>query len=752
MPTVSSILSSGQNRSQNRRQDAAGKSARTTADLIAQARKKTPGGRDGFALKNGGDSLEGTSKASSIVARDAQGKPEGDDKGLFGGVLNAAKLAAGGAGVVGKADKNAGDLDRQAFNASLGTEDDDAAKYRAAVLAARQRGVKSDAEFERAIDEEFAKLNPTAGVTGRQVRDKSTSGLYKLLDFVGDGADMVNRGIGDAIDFGIDHGVANIAGWATGDDKIEQGIRDATTGEDLAILPQMVGTTAVSMIPGVGPVLGGIAGAVNSRDNIERALTGYDPITGEAVDGDRRAGAGVAAATEVGLSAIPGMGAAKAGEQAVLKTAGKELAEKGAGYTAKKEALEAASKAAQGAPEKLAAEQSAFEKALANAPQDYQASLAQAQADLASMPRGIRTPALKQQAALVPDGVKEADFVKQAGETAKQAGADKAGIKAAEDNARQAFADAEQARQALAQAGSDRAAYKAAKADVDQMAANPDAEIQRFRDNAQEAFDKASQPLQKSIDDEAAARLAFDEVARNAEAATKAKAIEDYLAGTGKLGLADRVEMLSQYLGKTAESSFGRRMGLAKAEQGIRPKIDRFVKGTTDERFAEMTGQKAAEKAAKETAEETGKKGVKEKAKDLAASPFRKASKNARRFSGRTAMPVLGALNASAQGSAETGQAPGEYFADLAAGIGRMDPAAIAASLAMFAPGPRKATNNLLRSHGTRGYNMLRANLAGQASKKYANAQDDTADEDEQKAYEALVASPYFRRLMEMEG
>jgi len=115
-------------------------------------------------------------------------------------------------------------------------------------------------------------------------------------------------------------------------------------------------------------------------------------------------------------------------------------------------------------------------------------------------------------------------------------------------------------------------------------------------------------------------------------------------------------------------------------------------------------------------------------------------------------MPILGIANASAQGSAETGQAPGEYFADLAAGIGKGDPAAIAASFAMFAPGPRKATNNLLRSHGTRGYNMLRANLAGQASKKYANAQDDAADDDEKAAYEALIASPYFRRLMEMEG
>ena len=203
------------------------------------------------------------------------------------------------------------------------SDNSDGYKYQIAVERAQQLAGDdvSDEEMRQLVDNEFAKLSPTA--TGAQMRGEDNvgaqlvGGFNQALDGV---TGLVGEGINGLWDYGVGGlagGLAGLAGLVTGnaDEDWGQKAFDAVgsvvgdggyiDGKDIANIGLDV---ALSSIPGVGvPIVVGKNLAQNA-DNIREAATGYDSITGEELSDDARWANGLAAAANVGLSALPGIG------------------------------------------------------------------------------------------------------------------------------------------------------------------------------------------------------------------------------------------------------------------------------------------------------------------------------------------------------------------------------------------------------------------------------------------------------------
>lgn len=206
------------------------------------------------------------------------------------------------------------------------SDNSDGYKYQVAVERAQQLAGDdvSDDEMRRLVDNEFAKLSPTA--TGEQMRGEDNvgaqlvGGFNQALDGV---TDLIGEGVNGIWDYGVGGiagGLAGLAGLLTGnaDEDWGQKAFDAVgsvvgdggyiDGKDIANIGLDV---ALGAIPGVGVPLVVGKNLMQNADNIREAATGYDSITGEELSDEARWANGLAAAANVGLSALPGIGKAR---------------------------------------------------------------------------------------------------------------------------------------------------------------------------------------------------------------------------------------------------------------------------------------------------------------------------------------------------------------------------------------------------------------------------------------------------------
>lgn len=206
------------------------------------------------------------------------------------------------------------------------SDNSDGYKYQVAVERAQQIAGDdvSDEEMRRLVDNEFAKLSPTA--TGEQMRGEDNVGA-QLVGGFNQALDGVTGLIGDGInglwDYGVGgiaYGLGGLAGLLSGNADEDWGKKafdavGSVVGEDGYVDGQDIANIgldiALGAIPGVGvPLIVGKNLAQNA-DNIREAATGYDSITGEELSDDARWANGLAAVANVGLSALPGIGRAR---------------------------------------------------------------------------------------------------------------------------------------------------------------------------------------------------------------------------------------------------------------------------------------------------------------------------------------------------------------------------------------------------------------------------------------------------------
>lgn len=206
------------------------------------------------------------------------------------------------------------------------SDNSDGYKYQVAVERAQQLAGDdvSDEEMRKLVDNEFAKLSPTA--TGAQMRGEDNAGAQLVGGFnqVLDGVTgLVGDGINGLWDYGaggIAYGLGGLAGLLTGNadedwgqkafDYVGSLVGDEgyVDGQDIANIGLDI---ALGAIPGVGVPLVVGKNLMQNADNIREAATGYDSITGEELSDDARWANGLAAVANVGLSALPGIGRAR---------------------------------------------------------------------------------------------------------------------------------------------------------------------------------------------------------------------------------------------------------------------------------------------------------------------------------------------------------------------------------------------------------------------------------------------------------
>lgn len=216
---------------------------------------------------------------------------------------------------------------------SFGTsEERNINKWRTAVqLADLDGSAKNDNDLRKLQDNYFEMLEPEEGRTARDYRGDNA--FTDALDFVGGKLDDAYLAGGNLIDAAFDTVAPGAIEFFTGDKEAGQAWKDATTGQDFAIIPEIASDIGLMMIPGVGVGLAGTKAAIDSRDNFIEAATGVDRLTGEDLSAFERAMNLGAGTLNTGLNIIGGAGATKA----AAKTLGKESVEN----LAKAEAKEA---------------------------------------------------------------------------------------------------------------------------------------------------------------------------------------------------------------------------------------------------------------------------------------------------------------------------------------------------------------------------------------------------------------------------
>jgi hypothetical protein len=117
--------------------------------------------------------------------------------------------------------------------------------------------------------------------------------------------------IGNWLDAAGEATIGNIVGAFGGRDA-QESFNNAITGQDLALVPDI----ATDIL--LGPLAIAKAG-IRESPNLYRAVEGIDPVTGEKVDDFQRAASAGAGIFDIGLSAIPGIGALGKGLRGAAK-------------------------------------------------------------------------------------------------------------------------------------------------------------------------------------------------------------------------------------------------------------------------------------------------------------------------------------------------------------------------------------------------------------------------------------------------
>lgn len=211
--------------------------------------------------------------------------------------------------------------------------DPDGAKYQLAVdfttdiLGSQDT---SDPLFKETLDETFAQMKPSDGVTGEQMRDEN------IAIKAGQGINEFNNMIGNGMDWVFDNTLGNVA-QAIGGDQWGDTVKNWFDGRDASVVPDMVEDIALAAIPYAGIPLVATKNGLQQSKNITDAMTGRDSVTNRRIDDNQRAGKIGSAALTTALSAVPGVGVARATAKGADKGF-KELASglaKDAGETAK---------------------------------------------------------------------------------------------------------------------------------------------------------------------------------------------------------------------------------------------------------------------------------------------------------------------------------------------------------------------------------------------------------------------------------
>ena len=196
-----------------------------------------------------------------------------------------------------------------------GADSLDIDKYKMAVALASAQDYTDDDALRLAIDTEYEKLNPQYFKTGKELRDYKLGGqlVNPENNWLKNGLDSFNSAIGTGLDWGVDR-FGDAVEFMTGNKEWGENIRNSTTGQDLAWIPEVAEMVGASMIPipGVNIAAAGALGLLSESDNLSKAVSGYDPVTLEELSDKERFGSGLATAFGTGLAAVPGVGASKA--------------------------------------------------------------------------------------------------------------------------------------------------------------------------------------------------------------------------------------------------------------------------------------------------------------------------------------------------------------------------------------------------------------------------------------------------------
>ena len=223
---------------------------------------------------------------------------------------------------------------------SFGTsEERNINKWRTAVqLADLDGSAKNDNDLRKLQDNYFEMLEPEEGRTARDYRGDNA--FTDALDFVGGKLDDAYLAGGNLIDAAFDTVAPGAIEFFTGDKEAGQAWKDATTGQDFAIIPEIASDIGLMMIPGVGVGLAGTKAAIDSRDNFIEAATGVDRLTGEDLSAFERAMNLGAGTLNTGLNIVGAGGATKAATKTLGKEAVENLAKAEAKEVAAREALD----------------------------------------------------------------------------------------------------------------------------------------------------------------------------------------------------------------------------------------------------------------------------------------------------------------------------------------------------------------------------------------------------------------------------
>ena len=211
--------------------------------------------------------------------------------------------------------------------AAESSDDSDAFKYVAAVDIARnslgQGSGYTDDELKSAIDSEYKKLG--GQTDARQFRNENI--LTDMIGGMKGGIDGFNSLVGNGMDWMFDNTVGNAVGLVNKDEG--ENVKNFFTGEDLAVIPDMVTDIGLAAIPGAGIPLVAAKNLIQQSDNIGEAVMGRDSITGEQIGEGQRAAKAATGLGTAALASIPGVGklgnlirgAEKAGAKGMSSTA-----------------------------------------------------------------------------------------------------------------------------------------------------------------------------------------------------------------------------------------------------------------------------------------------------------------------------------------------------------------------------------------------------------------------------------------------
>ncbi len=200
--------------------------------------------------------------------------------------------------------------------------------YQTALTMAQMHGAGTEEELDEYGDQALKELFTNDGVLGSDylsmsdIRRSRRNPLFQVLDAANEGIRGFNTGLGGVVDAIGDETIGNLVGLFGGQEAGQQ-FKDFATAEDVGGVLSAAEDFGLWFI---NPAIAAGKAAIENSDNLERALTGVDPLTLQQIDAGQRATSGGAAAVDIALSSLPGLGVGKAAVKQASKVATREAA------------------------------------------------------------------------------------------------------------------------------------------------------------------------------------------------------------------------------------------------------------------------------------------------------------------------------------------------------------------------------------------------------------------------------------------